>query len=114
MGHLRYSTAEIVARGKEIYDNQLREKLEPHNIGKFLVIDVETGEYEMDEDDLAASRRASLKKPDGVRFGMRIGSLTSGTLGNALTGAALKVMGKFSPLSLRDSQGLNCSTLAGD
>lgn len=87
MGHLRYSTAEIVARGKEIYDNQLREKLEPHNIGKFLVIDVETGEYEMDEDDLAASRRASLKKPDGVRFGMRIGSPTSGTLGNSFSGA---------------------------
>ena len=82
MGHPHYSTDEIVARGKEIYEKQLREHLEPQNIGKFLVIDIETGEYEMDEDDLAASRRAARKKPGGARFGMRIGSPTSGTIGN--------------------------------
>lgn len=84
MGHPRYSTDEIVARGKEIYERQLRQQLEPQHKGKFLVIDVETGEYEIDEDDLAASLRAARKKPGGARFGMRIGSLTSGTLGNAL------------------------------
>ena len=84
MGHPRYSADEIVARGKEIYAKQLRAKLEPQNIGKFLVIDIETGEYEMDEDDLAASMRASRKKPGGARYGMRIGSPTSGTIGNAL------------------------------
>ena len=88
MGHPRYSADEIVKRGKEIYENQLREKLAPQNVGKFLVIDIETGEYEIDEDDLAASRRASRKKPNGARFGMRIGSITSGTIGNALSRAA--------------------------
>ena len=87
MGHLHFSTDEIVARGQEIYEQQLRAKLEPQNIGKFLVIDIETGEYEMDEDDLVASLRASRKKPSGARFGMRIGSPTSGTIGNALMGA---------------------------
>jgi hypothetical protein len=81
MGHPRYSTDEIVARGKEIYEKQLKSKLEPEHIGKFLVIDIETGEYEMDEDDLAASLRAYDKKPEGARFGMRIGYRTSGTLG---------------------------------
>ena len=81
MGHLHLSPDEIVTRGKEIYEQQLRDKLEAQNIGKFLVIDVETGEYEMDEDDLAASLRAYDKKPEGARFGMRIGYRTSGTLG---------------------------------
>jgi len=87
MGHMHYSADEIVARGKKIYESQLREKLEPQNIGKFLVIDIETGEYEMDDNDLVASRKASRSKPNGARFGMRIGSPTSGTLGNALARA---------------------------
>ena len=81
MGHPRLSPDEIVTRGKEIYERQLRDKLEPQNKGKFLVIDVETGEYEMDADDLVASLRAYDRKPEGVRFGMRIGYRTSGTLG---------------------------------
>jgi hypothetical protein len=81
MGHPRYSTEEIVARGKEIYEQRLRDKLEPENIGKFLVIDIETGEYEMDEDDLAASLRASCKKPGGARYGMRIGNRAWGHIG---------------------------------
>jgi len=81
MGNSHYSKDEIAARGKQIYENQLKSKLEPNNIGKFLVIDIETGEYEIDDDDLKASLRAYEKKPDGARFGMRIGYRTSGTLG---------------------------------
>jgi hypothetical protein len=81
MRHSRYSTEEIATRGREIYEKRLRDKLEPDNIGKFLVIDIETGEYEMDEDDLAASMRAYEKKPDGARFGMRIGYRSSGSIG---------------------------------
>jgi hypothetical protein len=84
MGHPRYSADEIAARGRDIYDRRLRERLEPGNNGKFLVIDVETGEYEMDEDDLAASLNAARKRPGGARYGMRIGYPTSGTIGNAL------------------------------
>ncbi|HLK59797.1 MAG TPA: hypothetical protein VKU00_24765 [Chthonomonadaceae bacterium] len=87
MTHPRYSADEIVARGREIYEKQLRGKLEPTNMGKFLVIDIETGEYEMDEDDLAASKRASRKRPNAPRYGMRIGYPTSGTIGNAFSGA---------------------------
>jgi hypothetical protein len=78
-----YTADEIVARGKEIYEHLLRAKLEPQNVGKFLVIDIETGEYEIDEDDLAASKRASRKKPGAPRYGLRIGFPTSGTIGNA-------------------------------
>ena len=84
MGHSRYSSNEIGTRGREIYEEQLRDKLEPEHIGKFIVIDIETGEYEMDEGDLTASMRAYRKKPDGARFGMRIGYETSGTIGNAM------------------------------
>ena len=86
MGHPRYSADEIVARGKEIYEQKLKSKLESQNLGKYLVIDIETGEYEMDEDDLRAVLRAYQKNPAGARFEMQIGYATSGTIGNALLG----------------------------
>jgi len=60
-------------REKEIYEPQLKSKLEPQNVGKFLVIDIDTGDYEMDEDDLSAALRAYAKSPDGARFEMQIG-----------------------------------------
>lgn len=81
MAQTQYNPKEIATRGKEIYETQLKSQLEPQNIGKFLVIDIETGAYEMDENNLAASLRAFDKKPDGIRFGMRIGYRTSGTIG---------------------------------
>ena len=34
MGHPDYSTDEIVARGKEIYETSLPQKLEAQNLGK--------------------------------------------------------------------------------
>lgn len=81
MVHPRYSPGEIAARAKEIYEKNLRAKLEPENTGKFLIIDVETGEYEMDVDGEAASLRAFKKKPDGIRYGMRIGHRAWGRIG---------------------------------
>jgi hypothetical protein len=83
MGHSRYSSDEIVARGRQIYAEHLRDQLEPNENGKFLVIDIETGEYEIGEDDVAVSIRAYRRKPEGARFGMRVGYETSGTIGNA-------------------------------
>ena len=81
MGHTRYSAEEIASCGREIYANRLMPILEPDNIGKFLVIDIETGDYEMDEDGEVASLRARNKKPDGVRFAMRIGRRAWGRIG---------------------------------
>lgn len=86
MGHPRFSKDEIVDRGIVIYQQQLRDKLEPQYIGKFLIIDIETGDYELDDDDVLAYKRAKAKHPDGARFGMRIGYRASGTIGNALSG----------------------------
>jgi hypothetical protein len=81
MGHPRYTTEEIAARGKAIYEGQIRAKVEPQHIGKFLILDIETGDYEVDEDEFAASRRAHAKHPDGAFFGLRVGYRTSGTIG---------------------------------
>ena len=86
MGHPRYSSEEIVNRGRAIYDEQLRSRLEPEHIGKFLRIDIETADFEMDANEIAASRRAHEKHPDGAFFGMRAGYRTSGSIGLLLKG----------------------------
>ena len=88
MGQVRQNANEIANRGREIYEQHLRGLLEPENNGKFIVIDIETGEYEIDADDLAASMRAFNKRPEGVRYGMRIGYTSSGVLGSSQPVAA--------------------------
>jgi hypothetical protein len=81
MGHPRYTRSEIAARAKAIYEEKLRNLVEPHHVGKYLVINVETGEYELDADDTAASRRAYEKFPNAALYGMRVGYPAWGRIG---------------------------------
>jgi hypothetical protein len=73
MSHPRYSTEEILERAQVIYEQRIRPEVEAGNKGKFLIIDIETGDYEMDADDLAASKRAKANHPEGTLFTLRIG-----------------------------------------
>lgn len=68
------SARETVQRGKEIYDTQIRPQVETdENIGKIIVIDVDTGDYEIDPDHLSAAHRARNKRPHALLFATRIG-----------------------------------------
>jgi hypothetical protein len=74
MPHPRFSNEEIARRGEELYERQIRGKVETDdNIGKIIVIDVETGDYEIDGDGIAANRRALAKHPGAALLGLRIG-----------------------------------------
>ena len=85
MPHPRYSREEVVRRGKAVYEEQLRAQVEPGNMGKFMVIDIETGEYEIDRDDVAALKRAKAKRSDAPLYLLRIGHRTAyQLLGRAL------------------------------
>ena len=48
-------------------------KLNPTYKGKFLTIDIETGSYEIDADEVASSMRLLKKHPDAVMYCLRIG-----------------------------------------
>ena len=85
MSHPRLNDGEIDRRGQAMYEQYIRGKVETaQNIGKQIVIDVETGDYEIDSDGLAASRRLLAKHPDAALFGARIGYDAVYTLGGAL------------------------------
>ena len=59
----RRTLDELAALGGDIFDRQVRPALRPEDKGKFVAIDVETGDYEMDEDDYAAVTRLRSRKP---------------------------------------------------
>ena len=62
----------LVTRGEEIYQ-QYREKLESQYKGKIFVADIETGNYEIADEDLVATEHLLAKNPDAVTYGLRIG-----------------------------------------
>lgn len=69
----RYPLEEFSRRGLEWYETVIRPQVEDGNFGKRLIIDIETGEYEMSDDDREATMRILSRKPDAQLFGMRIG-----------------------------------------
>lgn len=73
---------EIVRRGKALYERHIRAEVEAGNLGKVLVINVDTGDYEMDADHLTASDRAAAKYPGAPLYAMRIGSPALGRIGS--------------------------------
>jgi hypothetical protein len=67
-----HTTEEVARLGEEIYEREIREKVEADHEGEFLVVDVTTGSYELDESDVAASDRALAKNPDALLRGSRL------------------------------------------
>ncbi len=70
----RYSKEEFARRGDAIYERELPPMLEKGNEGKFVAIDIETGAYEIDADELAASDRLLARVPNAQVRLRRIGS----------------------------------------
>lgn len=62
----------IVTRGEEIYQ-QYREELESQYKGQFFVVDIETENYEIADEDMVATERLLAKNPDAVTYALRIG-----------------------------------------
>lgn len=81
MSHPRYTSEEIERRGQALYDQQIRTKVESAHKGKFLVLDIDTGDYELDVDELAALKRAKAKHPDAALYILRVGYPTAYRLG---------------------------------
>ena len=86
MPHARFSSTEIAQRGQALYDQQLRAQVEANHPGQFLVLDIETGDYEIDVDDVAAIQRAKAKHPDAALYILRVGAPTAYRLGGQRLG----------------------------
>ena len=85
MPYENYSADEVESRGEEIYARRIRKIVEPGNHGRFIVIDIQSGDFEVDDNDLQATKRALARHPEGVFYGLRIGYPTAYTLGGHVT-----------------------------
>ncbi|MCA1718501.1 MAG: hypothetical protein LC781_17315 [Actinobacteria bacterium] len=50
-----HTSDEVARRGEELYERSVRALVEPENDGRFLALDVESGDYELADEALAAS-----------------------------------------------------------
>ena len=87
MPHPRFTNEEIARRGEEIYAERLRESLEKEHFGQVVIINIETGEYEIGRDSLAANHRALAKDPGAALYGVRVGSCCIYEFGSVMSRA---------------------------
>lgn len=71
---------------RALYTAKLKDKLEPHDNGKFLVLNLDTGEYEIDAQDVHATERALARFPGARLFTMRVGGEAAIRIGTTLRG----------------------------
>ena len=81
MPHPRFTNEEIAHRGEEIYAAHLRDRLEKEHKGQVVIIDVESGEYEIGHDSLAANKHALARHPGAALYGIRVGFLSVESIG---------------------------------
>ena len=78
------SSDEIVQRGREIYEREIASQIGVGDQGRFLVIDVMTGEHAIADTDVAAAGQVRIKNPSAELYYVRIGSPVAYRLGGSL------------------------------
>jgi hypothetical protein len=77
----KYSASEVVRKGELLYAREIRHQVEPAHVGEFLAVDIESGSYEVDRDELAAINRARARNPDAVLYLVKVGYPAAHRLG---------------------------------
>ena len=65
---------EVARRGDEIYETCIGPNVTDEDLGHYVVIDVESGDYEIDRNELAASDRLRARHPNAQSWLRRVGS----------------------------------------
>lgn len=63
---------DLVPRGEAIYD-RMKAEVEVIHRGKFMAIDVDSGDYEIDAEDIDAISRLRERHPERMSYLVRIG-----------------------------------------
>jgi hypothetical protein len=70
----RYSKEEFARRGEEIYQQEIQPRIQTGNKGRFVAIDIESGAFEVDADELKASDRLLARVPQAQIWLRRVDS----------------------------------------
>jgi hypothetical protein len=79
----RYSKEEFAKRGDAIYEKKVRPHLKPADEGKFVAIDIDTGSYELDRDELKAGNKLLARLPEAQIWMVRVGHRAVHRIGGA-------------------------------
>lgn len=77
----RYNKEEFARRGEEIYARDIRPRLGTDDHGKFVAIDIETGDYDIDSDDFEATERLVTRRPGAQMWLVRVGYRAAHSMG---------------------------------
>lgn len=69
----RHTPEELARLGAEVFERRVRPMLQPEDDGKFVALDVQNGDYEVDEDDFAAVSRLRARSPAARVWLSRVG-----------------------------------------
>lgn len=69
----RYSKEVFARRGDAIYEKDVRPQLKPADEGKFAAIDIDSGTYEIDADELKAGNKLRARIPEAQIWMVRVG-----------------------------------------
>ncbi|MDP6455126.1 MAG: hypothetical protein QF898_17625 [SAR202 cluster bacterium] len=70
----RYNKEEYARLGDQAYKNYVCPHIDSGDDGKFVAIDIETGDYEIDAEELAASDALVARNPEAQVWLVRVGS----------------------------------------
>jgi hypothetical protein len=69
----RYSKEIMAQRGDALYDGTIGPQFTEKDVGKFVAIDIETGDFAVDADELKACHKLRARIPDAQIWMVRIG-----------------------------------------
>lgn len=77
----------ITQQGWEVYDTTIRPKMTPADIGKVVLIDVDSGDYELttDRETFRANRALKNRRPRGKILALRVGYKAATAIGGTLS-----------------------------
>jgi hypothetical protein len=70
----RFSKDEFARRGDLAFESVVRPHLKPEDEGRFVAIDIDTSEFEIDGDELTACDRLRARIPKAQIWMVRVGS----------------------------------------
>jgi hypothetical protein len=84
-----YSKEEFARRGESIFERDVLPQLQGIPPAHFVAIDIETGDFEVDADELAASDRLRARQANSQIWLRRVGSRFARRFGSLRRSAAL-------------------------
>ena len=79
------SHEEVARLAKQLYKSSIQQQVETEdNLGKMVIIDIETGNYEVDKTGLQAAKILTVKNPNARLFGIRIGYNVAASFGGVM------------------------------